>query len=431
MLPSNKTIFSLILRMFYVGVKKLNYLLKRLVQNEYPADDCKKSLFHMKKRNITCNFFSTMLLCQKSDYYSEKKEIHWNYHSSLCNFEIFKLILGILLKEKNIWFYKNLYELKRLVYSKNWIEKYKNIIYYINSIPKYFFLVKRKDLNFFFYHNIHKNLLNVKCSNSQYYYLNKKNRTIITFNEKATICDVYLRFITSVESKESCIQRGILNKITLDNLKDLKLSIISCKKSLFKTRILLLEIFGKTRQEFLYFKLYGNICFIIFFKNLETNLFSLNFLVLFLNFQHKEEFGKIRSSEKDFWFESQTDFFFDSFSTKKNIKSLFTISRNEESSGIVFFFSNIEKKIIFPFLIIFCLKKILFLFNANNIFIKSSWIEILCKLLERQMFLTRLISYCINMLFIFKKNIKKLKRIDLSSRISYTITKILKNLNFL
>jgi hypothetical protein len=393
-------------------------------ENSYTNNLKTRFFLLKKKKDLSLRFFEHGCSYEKIIYRSEKKYKLSDYYCSFNVFEIFIIIIEMLTKQSIFNLIKKLIDFEKVPPSQSWLYDYRNLSKFYKKPIKHLSLIKRKN-SFYFYYGIFHEQFNIarRATNNYRLFYTKK----LILDQNSIFCNIFFRTVMGNEFKNANNVRGILNKISPENI---NLDFITSVSNLFIPKILLLEIFEKIKKDFIYFKLYSNICSIVV-RSLDCNIYILNFILLFLNFQHKEEFEKLGNREQLFGNESLNDFSFNNFFFKKTEKMLFFISKYENFSKIEFFFSNLNRKLICWFSYFSFLRYISLVINKTGKILKSYWIDINCKILEKNTISSGELGFnriCLN---VYKK-IKKIGRNSISTRIYFAIVKILKySLNFL
>jgi hypothetical protein len=390
-------------------------------ENSYTNILNTKFFFFKKKKDVSLSFFEQGFDYEKNIYRSERKYKLSNYYCSFNVCGIFILIIEILTKQSIFNFIKQSINLEKSQLSQSWLYDCRNLNKFYKKPIKHLSLIKRKSF-FVFYYGISHEQFNTSrnaISNCSLIYSKKKNNLIPDKN--SIFCNIFFRTVMGNEFKNARNVRGILNKISPENI---NLDFITPVSSLFVPKIFVLEIFDKIKKEFIYSKLYSNICWMVF-RSLNCNLHILNFILIFLNFQHKEEFEKLGNREQILCNESLNDFSFKNFFLKKTEKLLFFLSKYENFSKIEFFFSNINKKLISWFSYVSFVRYISLIINKTEKTLKSYWIDIYCEILEKNTVTHGELGFKSICLNVYKK-IKKIKRISIGTRIYFAMVKILK-----
>nr|UXY88180.1 CPARA_1gp147 [Cryptomonas curvata] len=395
------------------------------INENYYINNLKRRLFFLnKKKDISLSFFEQGFNYEKNIYRSRKKYKLSDYYCSFNVFEIFILIIEILTKQNIFNSNKKLIDFDKIQPSQSWLYDYKNLSKFYKKPIKHLSLIKRKN-SFYFYYGIFHEQFNTSRRAINNYGLIYTNNMIL--DQNSIFCNIFFKTVMGNEFKNANNVRGILNKISPENI---SLDFITSVSNLFVPKILLLEIFEKIKKDFIYFKLYSKICSIVV-RGLDCHIYLLNFILLFLNFQHKEEFEKLGNREQLFGNESLNDFSFKNFFFKKTVKMLFFLSKYENFSKIEFFFSNLNRKLICWFSYFSFLRYIYLVINKTEKILKSYWIDINCKILEKNTITNGELGFKTICLNVYKK-IKKIGRNSISTRIYFAIVKILKySLNFL
>ena len=308
-------------------------------ENYYSTNFNSRLLNNSKKKDITFSFFDSEFLFDIYIYRSDRKRKCLNSYSTFNILDILLLIIESIVK-KNIFnfTFKTFLQLS-LIYSRSWFQSFKILKFFLKSENKNILMIKKQKSDFYFfciYYNyirIQKNLINNRIISN----LEKKSGLLLGENSK--ICNLFFKFISNNQFKKIIYVREILNKISTDNIHNIYLYSLLLVPISFIHRIFILEIFEKIKNDFINFGLYSKICSIIF-KNLFVYKSIFSFVLLFMNFQHKENFDKLSNIERFFRNESVNESFFKNFFFKKSQKFDVSSWKKQFFIKIEFFFLN-------------------------------------------------------------------------------------------
>ena len=352
-------------------------------ENYYSTNFNSRLLNNSKKKDITFSFFDSEFLFDIYIYRSDRKRKCLNSYSTFNILDILLLIIESIVK-KNIFnfTFKTFLQLS-LIYSRSWFQSFKILKFFLKSENKNILMIKKQKSDFYFfciYYNyirIQKNLINNRIISN----LEKKSGLLLGENSK--ICNLFFKFISNNQFKKIIYVREILNKISTDNIHNIYLYSLLLVPISFIHRIFILEIFEKIKNDFINFGLYSKICSIIF-KNLFVYKSIFSFVLLFMNFQHKENFDKLSNIERFFRNESVNESFFKNFFFKKSQKFDVSSWKKQFFIKIEFFFLNSHKNIVYWFSHFYLLKYTLLVLNSTTKILKSFWIEVCYKILEKK-----------------------------------------------
>jgi hypothetical protein len=348
-------------------------------ENSYTNTLKTRLFFFKKKKDVSFSFFEQGFNYEKNIYRSQNKHKLSNCYCSFKVFEIFILVIEILTKQSFFNFIIKLNDFEKVQPSQSWLYDYRNLSKFYKKTIKHLTLIKRKNSLYFYYEIFHEQFNTSRKIINNYGLIYTKNTNNLFLDQNSILCNLFFKTVMGNEFKTASNVRGILNKISPENM---SLDFITSVSNLFIPKILLLEIFEKIKKDFIYFKLYSNICSIVV-RSLDCHVYILNFILLFLNFQHKEEFEKLGNREQFLGNESLNDFSFKNFFFKKSEKMLFFFSKQENFSKIEFFFSNLNRNLICWFSYFSFLRYITLVINKTEKILKGYWIDINCIILEK------------------------------------------------
>nr|UXY86763.1 hypothetical protein CparaKRNrm1_p132 [Cryptomonas paramecium] len=376
-----------------------------------------KCCFFLKnKQHVFLDFFYFKFFYDKFSYVSsQNSELNIYYHA-FVNFQSLNFSRNFLLGI-NINFLQKL----NLFFGNNWIFDYKIFAFFIEQKENNLHIIQKKYIHCIHGH-VDSNTKLLKKITCNFIYFSKTFLNYII----EIISFAFNSFFKIRLQHEVRVYNNVqdtLNKFSSINSTDITSNSSLLDTNTSELKNFILEIFERnTKSSF--FSVFYNIILYSKLKKIEKEKYFYFFGLLYLNFQDKNRFEKIKSREKNYKEECKSNSYINSHLKKKFLENMF---KRKKLFEIYSFFGNFINRLTFSFLKFLIYKTTAnFLYKIEKLF-DSNAVELMYRLLNKKLLSTFNPKKITNIFLKISEKMKSFKRESVSTKTYLTIIKILKN----